>query len=131
MSLSAEDIGEYLDRIAVPQHVREWLREGPDSPYALKAITKLQHCHLAAVPFENLDLLYSSHHSLPSDTESVYERVVKQRRGGVCDQVHMLFTKLLKSFGFVVYCTGSRINAAAGLLADPQMNKSKPSFGPW
>jgi hypothetical protein len=131
MSLSAEQIEAYLDRIALPQDTRASLREGPNGKHALKAITTLQHRHLATIPFENLDLQYSSHHSLPQDTEVVFDHVVKRRRGGVCDQIHQLFAKLLISFGFTVYCTGSRINAAAGILADPKMDRSKPSYGPW
>lgn len=131
MSLTADQVEGYLDRISLPQIVRTWLRQGPNGPDALKAIIKLQQCHLAAIPFENLDLVYSSHHSIPTQTPLAYEHIVKRRRGGVCDSVHPLFAKLLRFYGFPVYLTGSRINAAAGIVADPKLDKSKPSYGPW
>lgn len=131
MSLSSEMVDNYLNYISVPQQVREWLRQGPDGPHALQAITKLQGYQLAKVPLENLDLVYSPHHSLPSRTDLVYDNVVNRRRGGVCDQIHILFAKLLRTFNFTVYCTGGRINTAAGLRASSHMDKSRPSFGPW
>lgn len=131
MSLSRDQIELYQDRIGLPNNIRALLREGPDGKNALRAITALQHHHLQTVPFENLDLCYSAHHSLPQDTESVFDHSIRQRRGGVCDQMHLLFAKLLKSFGFSVYLTGSRINAAAGILADKNMDKFVPSFSPW
>jgi len=137
MALSNAQVEAYLNRIAVPQTIRILLRQGPNGPDALKAVSSLQYHHLKAVPFENLDLGYSSHHSLPQDTESVFEHVVNLKRGGVCDQIHLLFSKLLSHFGFPVYCTGSRINAAAGILAasgklpSRYADRSKPNFGPW
>lgn len=131
MALKADQVELYLDRISLPQDIRNLLRQGPNGPDALKAVESLQRHHLLAIPFENLELAYSEHHSLPQDTDVVFDHVVKRRRGGVCDQIHQLFAKLLKHFGFPVYCTGSRINAAAGILADRSMDKSKPVFGPW
>lgn len=131
MALSSQQVQDYLDRISLPEATRTFLREGPDGPRALEAITTLQYYHLLTVPFENLDLAYSSDHTLTADTDVVYNHVVKQKRGGVCDQIHQLFAKLLQHFKFSVYCTGSRINASAGILADKNADKSKPVFGPW
>ncbi|KAK7754517.1 hypothetical protein SLS62_003537 [Diatrype stigma] len=131
MSLSAEQVEGYIDRISLPHTVRAWLRQGPNGPNALEAIIKLQQCHLAAIPFENLDLVYSSHHSIQTQTHLAYEHIVKRGRGGVCDSVHPLFARLLRFYGFLVYLTGSRINAAAGIVADSKLDKSKPSYGPW
>ena len=131
MSLSAEQVEAYLDRIALPQAVRDSLREGGNGRDALKALTTLQQYHMAAVPFENLELHYSSHRSLPQETEIVYENVVVRRRGGMCAQVHQLFTKLLRSLGFQVYCTGVRLNAAASAAADKNLDMSKVVYGSW
>ncbi|KAJ6789978.1 hypothetical protein PWT90_02934 [Aphanocladium album] len=131
MALSAEQVDTYLAYLDVPAPVVAQLRQGPDGPRALAAVTVLQRRQLAAVPLENLDLVYSSAHSLPTETDVVFRNIVHRKRGGVCDQVHVLFAKLLRSFGFVVYCTGGRLNAAAGLRAAPGMDASEPSFGPW
>ncbi|KAI0153148.1 hypothetical protein GGR57DRAFT_512956 [Xylariaceae sp. FL1272] len=131
MSLSAEQVESYLMRIELPQSAREQLRQGPNGPNALKAVQALQQSHLRTVPFENLDLIYSAHHSIQTDIDLVYDHVVKQGRGGVCDSLHPLFARLLRFFGFSVYLTGSRMNSSAALLADPSLDKYKPKFGPW
>ncbi|KFY81216.1 hypothetical protein V499_00042 [Pseudogymnoascus sp. VKM F-103] len=131
MALSPEQVEAYLDRIALPQAARKTLRGGNEGKDALQAITTLQQYHMAAVPFENLDLHYSSHHSLPQETEIVYEHIVVRRRGGTCFQVHQLFAQLLRSLGFQVYCTGGHLNAPASLGADPNLDKSKVVYGPW
>ena len=131
MSLSPEQVEAYLDRIALPQKVRDSLREGGNGKGALKALTTLQQYHMAAIPYETLDLHYSSHHSVPLDTETIYENVVTRRRGGSCLQVHQLFSKLLQSLGFQTYITAARFNAAASIAADPRLDKFKVAYGPW
>ncbi|KAL2167051.1 hypothetical protein VTG60DRAFT_1847 [Thermothelomyces hinnuleus] len=130
-SLTPEQVTGYLDRIALPSHVRSWLREGPGGPHALEALTLLQQRHMAAVPFENLGLHYATDAALPQETDVVYDAVVTRRRGGTCPQVHPLFAKLLRSFGFAVYCTGARLNAPASAAADQSLDKSKVAYGPW
>lgn len=131
MSLSPAQVEAYLDRISLPVNVRDLLREGPEGKDALKAVAALQQYHLATIPFENLDLCYSSHKTIPQGTEAVFDHVINRQRGGVCDQVHPLFARLLRSLGFVVYLTGARINAAAGILQGPGADVSKASFTPW
>jgi arylamine N-acetyltransferase len=131
MSLSPEQVGAYLDRIALPQEVRDSLREGGNGKGALKAVTTLQQYHMAAIPYETLDLHYSSHHSVPLDTETIYENVVTRKRGGSCLQVHQLFSNLLRSLGFQAYITAARVNAPATITADPTLNKSVVIYGPW
>ncbi|CAI4214546.1 unnamed protein product [Parascedosporium putredinis] len=129
-SLSTEQADAYLDRISLPLAARALLREGPKGDRALEAVTALQQYHIASVPFENLDLHYSSHRSLPLQADAVYETVVKRQRGGTCPQVHRLFSQLLRSFGFSVYCTGGRLNAPASPAAAVTVDKTKVAYGP-
>jgi arylamine N-acetyltransferase len=131
MSLSPEQVEAYLDRIALPQGVRDSLREGGNGSGALKAVTTLQQYHMAAIPYENLDLHYSSHHSVTLEPKSMYESIVIRKKGGLCLQVHQLFSKLLQSLGFQTYITAARFNAAASIAADPRLDKSKVAYGPW
>ena len=131
MSLSAAQVEAYLDRILLPQSSRVLLRQGPDGKDALKAVTALQQYHMAHVPFDNLDLHYSSHHSLPQELDIVYEHVVAKQRGGTCPQVHPLFAKLLDHFGFSVYLTGGRLNAASSLGAASHSDRTRVAYGPW
>ncbi|KAK4217300.1 cysteine proteinase [Rhypophila decipiens] len=128
--LSAEQVEAYLDRISLPASARILLKEGPNGSQALEAVTILQQHHMAAVPFENLDLHYSSHRSLPQQTESVYDTVVRRQRGGTCPQVHQLFSHLLRAFGFSVYCTGARLNASASPVAKVDVDRSTIAYGP-
>jgi arylamine N-acetyltransferase len=107
------------------------LHEGPNGRAALRAITTLQQHHLAAVPYENLELHYSTQRTLPLDTESVYSRVVVQKRGGTCIQVNLFFTQLLRSIGFQAYCTGGRLNAVASVTAGSNVDKTQVLFGAW
>lgn len=131
MSLSPEQVEAYLERIDLPRTVRDTLHKGDHGENALEALTTLQQYHMAAVPFENLELHYSSHRSLPQETELVFENVVIRRRGGTCPQVHQLFVALLRSLGFQAYCTGGRLNAPASPAADSNLDKSKVVYGPW
>lgn len=128
--LSPEQAEAYLDRISLPESAKTLLREGPDGPGALGAVTQLQQHHMAAVPFENIDLHYSSHRSLPQQTETVYDTVVQRKRGGTCPQVHQLFSQLLRAFGFSVYCTGGRLNAPASPAAAMNVDRSTVAYGP-
>lgn len=145
VALSDAQVEAYLDRIHLPPPTRQLLAQGPDHPSALDAVAALQRHHLRHVPFENLGLTYAARgnsgskgsRTLPQDTASVYDRVVARRAGGVCDQLHLLFAELLRHFGFGVYCTGARINAAAGMLYASGVREAgeaemrAPRFGPW
>jgi arylamine N-acetyltransferase len=131
VTLTPKEAEAYLERVELPQVARDWLREGPHGPNALRAVTALQRQHLITVPFENLGQHYSESHSLPQDTEHTFDNVVTKKRGGICTQVHQLFVKLLRTFGFVAYNTGCRINAVASLLSDPNLDRTKISYGQW
>lgn len=129
-SLSPEKAEAYLNRISLPETAKALLREGPNGSRALEAVAALQQHHMAAVPFDNLDLHYSSHKTLPQQADTVFETVVSRRKGGTCPQVHQLFCQLLRSFGFQAYCTGSRLNAAASPAAKLDVDKSVVTYGP-
>lgn len=131
MSLTPDQVEAYLERCSVPEATRAELRKGPDSGRALEAVTTLQQCHMAAIPFENLSLHYSEHKTMPQDTRSVFEHVVLRRRGGTCIQVNLLFAELLRVLGFEVMCTGGRLNVAASIAADERTDRQKVAYGPW
>lgn len=128
-SLSSLQVEAYLARISLPEVAKVSLREGPGGARALEAITMLQQHHMAAVPFENLDLHYTSKRSHPLQIESIFQSVVQRRRGGTCIQVHTLFAELLRALGFHVYFTGGRINAAASIEA--AVTGSRPMTSPY
>jgi N-hydroxyarylamine O-acetyltransferase len=65
-----------------------------------ETLRKLHLSHLCAVPFENLDI-HSGKRTVLS-VDSLYAKIVSQRRGGICYELNGLFAWLLRSIGFDV-----------------------------
>jgi N-hydroxyarylamine O-acetyltransferase len=72
----------------------------------------LQQAHLLAVPFENLDI----HLGRPIilDHDSLFDKIVRQRRGGFCYELNGLFAILLQQLGFDVTLLSARVTTADG-----------------
>lgn len=84
-------------------------RIGAERPAELTPVTlsKLVRSHLETVPFEVLELTEAK--TQPSlEAEGLFEKIVKQRRGGYCFELNKLFYLLLKELGFTCYCVGVR-----------------------
>ena len=77
---------------------------------ALEALRKIQLWQLAAVPFGNLGLHYSSHHTVSLDIESVFVKIVERRLGGYCMENNAFFATVLRSLGYELYTTGGRVS---------------------
>lgn len=84
------DLPAYLSRVA--------LAEAP--PADADGLATLQRAHRMAIPFENLDVLLGRGISL--DPDAVFEKLVRQRRGGYCFEHDQLFGRALAAIGFVV-----------------------------
>jgi arylamine N-acetyltransferase len=65
-----------------------------------ETLKKLQCCHMMTVPYENLDILAGK--PLKLDTDSLYEKIVVNRRGGYCFELNGAFKALLCGLGFDV-----------------------------
>ncbi|TAQ88364.1 hypothetical protein B7494_g3299 [Chlorociboria aeruginascens] len=76
----------------------------------LSLLTALHTHQIAAVPYENLTLHYSSHHTVSLDPQSLFKKIVtdKRGRGGYCMENSILFNHILRAYGFDVYVTGVR-----------------------
>jgi len=95
---------EYLDRLAAP---------GPaaaDEP----ALRRLHRAHLMAVPFENLDIHLGRPLSL--EPEALFQKIVRDRRGGFCYELNGLFARLLEALGYAVTRLSARVYSSAGAL---------------
>lgn len=64
-------------------------------------LNKLQYAHVTSVPYENLDIL--CHVPLKLDTDSLFEKIVVNKRGGYCFELNGIFGWLLKELGFEVH----------------------------
>jgi N-hydroxyarylamine O-acetyltransferase len=94
------DLAAYLERIQLATQVR-WDTLGT----TLESLRALHAAHLLAVPFENLSIHYGQPITL--DDAALYEKIVRQRRGGFCYELNGLFAWLLLRLGFTV----SRLSA--------------------
>lgn len=82
------DINRYLERINY---------HGSYTPN-LETLRKLQRQHILSVPFENLDVC--NHIPIELLTPVIFDKIVKQNRGGFCYELNSLFYELLVDLGF-------------------------------
>lgn len=101
------DLAAYLGRIGVDANPR------PDVP----TLGVLHRAHLAAIPFENLDIQMGKAISL--DPTVLQEKMVRRRRGGYCFEHNMLFVHALRAIGFECHTCEARVRQnAAGVLRE-------------
>jgi N-hydroxyarylamine O-acetyltransferase len=84
------DLKAYLRRTGAPR---------PSRP-TLAALAALHEAHVAAIPFENLDVLLGREIRL--DLESLQAKLVAGGRGGYCFEHNTLFAAVLEAVGFAV-----------------------------
>jgi N-hydroxyarylamine O-acetyltransferase len=91
------DVNTYLARIGATR---------PAAP-SVTALRELHAAHLLTVPFENLSVHLPERIVL--DEESLFDKVVRQRRGGFCYELNGLFAALLRELGFTVTLLAGRV----------------------
>jgi N-hydroxyarylamine O-acetyltransferase len=96
------NIAAYLDRINY---------SGPLAPNA-ETLRELQVSHLLTIPFENLSI--HAKQSIVLDDNSLFEKIVKRRRGGFCYEANGLFAALLRALGFDVTMLSAEVANAKG-----------------
>ncbi|HKO61160.1 MAG TPA: arylamine N-acetyltransferase [Pyrinomonadaceae bacterium] len=96
------DVNGYLNRIGY---------EGPLEPSA-HTLRDLQVAHLRTVPFENLSI--HSHEPIVLEDSSLFDKVVRRRRGGFCYELNGLFAALLRSLGFQVEMLAASVARPTG-----------------
>jgi arylamine N-acetyltransferase len=112
-----EKIEQYFARLNVPKSHRVYDITDLSSKDALDYLGLLQRLHLSSVPFENLDLHYSCHHSIVLDILQLFDKIVgSEARGGYCMENNALFHALLLSLGFSIYSCGARVNQSGSFL---------------
>jgi N-hydroxyarylamine O-acetyltransferase len=94
------DIDRYRQRFGYSGALR------PDLP----TLRALHVAHLLAVPFENLDIHLGR--PIVLDEQSLFDKIVRKRRGGFCYELNGLFAGLLRQIGFPVTLL------AAGVIND-------------
>ena len=96
----AFDLDAYLARIARGR--------GPSGPRStIDDIASLMRAHMAAIPFENLDVLLGR--GVRVDLESVFGKLVIARRGGYCFEHGTLFQAALRALGVEATAHAARV----------------------
>ncbi|AEO55696.1 hypothetical protein MYCTH_2299783 [Thermothelomyces thermophilus ATCC 42464] len=106
---SDEQLRRYLDHIGYRGDARQQASAEP-----LGCLTRLQHRHMARVPFESLSLHYSRHRLLSLDPEDLFCKIVDKGRGGYCMEVNTFFAAILRTLGFTLYSAGGRVRGPNG-----------------
>jgi N-hydroxyarylamine O-acetyltransferase len=74
-----------------------------------EALFALHRAHVAAIPFENLDVLLGR--PILLDVPSLEAKLVHGRRGGYCFEQNTLFRAALEALGFPVTALAARVRA--------------------
>ncbi|MGQ0649419.1 MAG: arylamine N-acetyltransferase family protein [Gemmatimonadaceae bacterium] len=101
--LSPGLLQRYLDRV---DHA------GAIDP-TLATLVALHRAHLPAIPYENLDILGRE---LTLDPDSIFRKLVVERRGGWCYEMNGLFGRALESLGFEVRYVSGAVDRPDGII---------------
>ena len=96
------DLGAYLERIA----------HQPAPGTTAEVLIGVHRAHVAAIPFENLDIVLGRGVSVELD--DVQAKLVQRRRGGYCYEHGLLFAAALQRLGFTVDRRLARIASKDG-----------------
>ncbi|MDO2147778.1 arylamine N-acetyltransferase, partial [Escherichia coli] len=58
----------------------------------LQTLQQLHRCHMLAVPFENLSIIY--HQSIDLSEGGLFSKIVEHNRGGFCYELNRIFALL-------------------------------------
>jgi len=108
-SVGKLDLDAYLDRIGYDGAAGP---AGPSAP-SQATLAALHRAHLAAIPFENLNLMLGR--GISVDLESIQAKLVDAKRGGYCYEHGQLFGAALERLGFQV----DRLLARVGPDGEP------------
>ncbi|OKL60870.1 hypothetical protein UA08_03361 [Talaromyces atroroseus] len=103
--LTTVQLDRYLEYIGLPQQFRR-----PEKPELnAEFLTALHIHHIAAFPYENLSLHYTKSVDISLDVQHLYQKFLRNGRGGYCMETSVLFNHILRGLGFRAYLTGARI----------------------
>ncbi|WP_422123270.1 arylamine N-acetyltransferase family protein [Planococcus sp. X10-3] len=83
----------------------------------LQDLARLQSLHMQHIPFENLDVIRKV--PIYLNLESIYDKVVNQKRGGFCYELNGLFCWLLQQSGFDAKMVSATVIKQDGSFTKP------------
>lgn len=102
---SPEQISTYLDYIKLPSRYHPSARPLLDLSY----LTTLHVHQISTIPYENLQLHYSKSHRISLDPQWLFQKFIKNGRGGYCMETSIFYNHVLRALGFDVYTAGVKI----------------------
>lgn len=102
------DLDAYLRRVHLNGTVR------PD----LASLQALHLAHMAAIPFENVDVRLRR--PIRLDLDSLQAKLVARRRGGYCFEHNTLFAAVLRQIGFEVETLEARVRPRGATVTLPR-----------
>ena len=103
--LSAFDQDAYLRRIGF---------SAAPATASAELLADVHEAHVAAIPFENLDILLGKAISL--DLDALQAKLLAARRGGYCFEQNTLFRAALESLGFQVTSLAARVRSGSNAI---------------
>lgn len=88
---------KYMERIGIEGEIQ------PD----LETLKKIQKQHLINIPFENIDII--KNRTLNLNTDSLFNKIIEEKRGGICYELNGLFLIFLKEIGYDVKYISARV----------------------
>ncbi|KAK3063588.1 hypothetical protein LTS18_014344, partial [Coniosporium uncinatum] len=110
-----EQLQQFYKRVNFPpKYIRPNVTDAsPEEQFDF--LCKLQRYTLCAIPFENLSLHYSPHHSVSIHPDALFSKIVESSgRGGYCMENNALFGTVLNSLGYTFYSAGARVHTPTG-----------------
>ncbi len=93
---------------------RESVAAGAKLTADVSTLRALQRAHVAAIPFENLEIMLGR--PILLDIEALQAKLVRQRRGFYCYEQNLLFAAALERLGFSVTGLGARVRMGSDKL---------------
>ena len=87
------------------RELESWIQKDP-----LGALTSLQQHHLAKIPFGNVVIHYSQHHTVSLDPDLLFHKLVERVIGGYCFENNGLFAIVLRSLGYKMYTAAGKVS---------------------
>ncbi|KAK7973310.1 hypothetical protein PG988_007444 [Apiospora saccharicola] len=128
--LSDGELREYFECIKLPQRyldspVLKEAAQARTKEHGLPFLQALTRYHACTVTFDNLVLHYSAQKKVTLDQAELFNRIVRQRRGGRCMEQNSFLATALRSIGFEVRNCGGRV--ARAMSPYPEVRRNQPT----
>lgn len=99
--IKAIETEAYLERLGLDSELHD-----------LNFLKKIHKAHLLNIPFENLDIHY--HKKIMLDIQRIFQKVIREKRGGFCYELNGLMYHLLSNLGYECCLLSAKVNGQDG-----------------